>query len=756
MATMTVGLRRWPRPTKATAISLSKFAMKHINCPNCRAKIEIVEGADATVVVTCSHCGSQLTPRTGETTRTLAPEVKGRIDEYELQDELGRGSFGTVWKARDTLLDNFVAIKIPRYENFSESEKNLFLREARVMAQLDHPNIVRVRRVIDREELTAIVMDFVRGTTLRDYVANHPFQSPREAVELFEKVCRAVHHAHEHGVVHRDLKPSNILMTAHHEPMVSDFGLAKADSAEFTVGGDNAVLGNVAHMAPEQAAGRSSDADQRSDVYSLGSILYELLTKRTPFEGSKRSISDLKQNFDPVPPSRFNNKVPSDLDTITTHAMEREPERRYQTAAALADDLRRYLDGKPILARPVPLFERGWRWAKRNRSLAAAFCTIGLLGLLVVGMVVRNATGSGQAVVDGRQAVRIPITIRNVGTDGFLEARRNISEAPIKLKRASNARVKFWRRDKASGEPQEKDSPEEVRTDKEGYANVRLLPGDYLVVADVEGHGFHEVFRNVPDFAKGPPGIFRHDSWFVLPSGAIQLWEVDVPPLDFVTRDMAAYDSKSAQRIGAANESFPAHFRAVEGFWIDKDEVSAATWNRVFPNRVQNGNPENAVTNLRYAMALEFAEGAGKRLPTEFEYETAATNEGTTLFPWGTLDQVAEETVWTIGPVGHAAYDINTKGVRGLFSNVAEMTETWAILYPPQRSADFLESPQAREYFMIRGAPPSIGQGEPPRADWEVTVATRHAVMKADPAGERVGLRFARSREPRFKLTASP
>lgn len=750
MATMTVGLRRWPRPTKATAISSSKFAMKHINCPNCRAKIEIVEGADATVVVTCSHCGSQLTPRTGETTRTLAPEVKGRIDEYELQEELGRGSFGTVWKARDTLLDNFVAIKIPRYENFSESEKNLFLREARVMAQLDHPNIVRVRRVIDREELTAIVMDFVRGTTLRDYVANHPFQSPREAVELFEKVCRAVHHAHEHGVVHRDLKPSNILITAHHEPLVSDFGLAKADSAEFTVGGDNAVLGNVAHMAPEQAAGRSSDADQRSDVYSLGSILYELLTRRTPFEGSKRSISDLKQNFDPVPPSRFNNKVPRDLDTITTHAMEREPERRYQTAAALADDLRRYLDGKPIVARPVRLFERGWRWAKRNRSLATAFGVIGLLGAVLVALLANNATG--RAIPDGKQVARIPVTIRGVGADGFLEARRNNSEAPIKLKRASNARVKFWRRDKVSGEPQEKDSPDEVRTDKDGYANVRLLPGDYLVIADVAGHGFQEVFRTVPDGTPKPPGAFRHDSWFVLPSGAIQLWEVDVPPVDFVTKNMAAYDSQPAQKIGSENQEFPLHFRAVAGFWIDKDEATIAMWNRAMPGQPKTGAPDEAVTNLKYALALEFAEWAGKRLPTEFEYETAATNEGTTLFPWGALDRVPQEAAWTFGPVGHASYDVNAKGVRGLFSNVAEMTETWAILYPSLKSPEFKENPLAREHYTIRGAPLSIDKGGPPRAEWGVGAPTRHAGEKTTPAGANVGLRFATSREPRFKL----
>jgi predicted Ser/Thr protein kinase len=726
--------------------------MKHINCPNCRAKIEILDDDHATLVVTCSHCGSQLTPRTGETTRTLAPEVKGRIDEYVLESELGHGAFGTVWKARDTLLSNFVAIKIPRYENFSDSEKNVFLREAKVMAQLDHPNIVRVRRVIDREELTAIVMDFVRGTNLREYVANHPFQTPREAVELWEKVCRAVHHAHEHGVVHRDLKPSNILITTHHEPLVSDFGLAKADSAEFTVGGDNAVLGNVAHMAPEQAAGRSSDADQRSDVYSLGSILYELLTKRTPFEGSKRSISDLKQNFDPVPPSRYNDKVPRDLDTITTHSMERERDRRYQTAEALADDLRRYLDGKPIVARPVPLFEKAWRWAKRNQSLAAAFSVIGFMGLVLVGMVARNATGGGKGIADGRHAVRIPVTIRQVGADGFLEDRRRDFDAPFKSKLATGARVKFWLRDKASGEPQETDSPDEVRTGRDGYAHVRLLPGQYLVVAQVPGHGFHEVFREVPTLAKQPPGGYRHATWLTSEAGVIELREIDVPPTSAVTKDMVAYDANSSQKIGSENPEFTAHFRPVGGFWIDKDEATISLWRRHLPEVQTAGNADDAITNITYGAAVEFAEWAGKRLPTEFEYETAATNQGTTLFPWGALDLAPLDAAWTFGPVGHVPYDVNKKGVRGLFSNVAEMTETWAILYPSMKFAEFKENPLADKHYTIRGAPLSIGQGAPPRVDWIVGAPARHAGEKTTPAGANVGVRFARSREPRFKL----
>jgi tetratricopeptide (TPR) repeat protein len=278
---------------------------------------------------------------------------------------------GSVYKARDEALDRVVALKLPRAGELAAAgpERDRFLREARSAAQLRHASIVSVHEVGEEGGLPYLVSEFVEGVTLADVLSAKRL-SAQEAARLLADVADALHFAHEHGVVHRDVKPSNIMVGPDGRPQVMDFGMAKRDAGETTMTVEGQVLGTPAYMAPEQARGEAHAVDGRADVYSLGVILYQLLTGEVPFRGTARMLLHQVLNDEPRPPRKLNDRIPRDLETVCLKAMAKEPGRRYRTAAALAEDLRRFLDGKPILARPAGRIERGVRWCSRNRALA--------------------------------------------------------------------------------------------------------------------------------------------------------------------------------------------------------------------------------------------------------------------------------------------------------------------------------------------------------------------------------------------------
>jgi tetratricopeptide (TPR) repeat protein len=302
---------------------------------------------------------------------TRKPAPPRSIDGYEILDELGRGGMGIVFKALERRLNRAVAIKTVSEATFTEpAHLRRFLSEAEVIARLKHPNIIPIYAIGEENGRPYFSLELAEGGNLSERLDKGPITA-RQAAELVEALARAVSAAHAGGIIHRDLKPSNVLLSSDGTPKIGDFGLAKllGDDTARTISGE--VLGTPSYMAPEQAEGRSRDVGPAADIYALGAILYHALTGRPPFLGAS-AIETMKlvASTEAVPPRHQRPDIPRDLETITLKCLEKDPRGRYADAAALADDLRRFLEGRPIAARPVGPIGRFWRWRRRNPALA--------------------------------------------------------------------------------------------------------------------------------------------------------------------------------------------------------------------------------------------------------------------------------------------------------------------------------------------------------------------------------------------------
>src|SRR5262249_54587802 len=305
-------------------------------------------------------------------------------------EQVARGGMGIVYRARQISLDRIVALKMLLFGPLASPEfVKRFRAEASAAASLQHPNIVAIHEVGVHQGQQYFAMDYVEGQSLAKLLANGPLPATR-AAHYLKTIAEAIHYAHERGILHRDLKPSNVLIDPNDQPRVTDFGLARRieGDSELTMTGQ--VLGSPNYMPPEQAAGKRGKLSRRSDVYSLGAMLYHLLTGRPPFVGE--ALTDtLEQvlNSEPVGPRLLNPAVPRDLQTICLKCLEKESGKRYATAQDLSFELGRFLNDEPIQARPISRAERVWRWCRRKPALAGtlAAAQLLLLALLIGGPV---------------------------------------------------------------------------------------------------------------------------------------------------------------------------------------------------------------------------------------------------------------------------------------------------------------------------------------------------------------------------------
>lgn len=689
-------------------------------------------------IPTPDFASGQETPQGQREPRRNGPTFQ--LPGFEVLDVIGRGGMGVVYKARQLSLDRIVALKLLPPAFAAEPERqHRFRTEAAIAARLSDSRILPVYDILENQGAFILVMPYVDGwdlaRILEDRQAVQRGEPPegrhpcgpmdehgylRFVLPLLDQAVAAVAAVHAAGVLHRDLKPSNILVDRRGEVRLTDFGLARlGPEARITNSGQQ--LGTPGFMAPEQWAGQE-DIDARADVFGLGATLYQALTFKLPY-GQAQIDS---RSPPPIRARKGGAQVPAGLYPVILKALEPDRRYRYNSAAEMQEDWGRAREGRlPIPRRPsasrrlIRRLQRHPLWGINGMALGIALAGAGVFAL-------RNELPQDTSLAAPDST---PTVLLDTNPPG--------------------ARAVFVPLDQTDGEPR----PERaIRPTTMTPVRVPLPPGDYLVEVGIVGLGFHEVFRHVPHPGE-TPGALRHARSIRLRNGSVELPSIEIPAVA-ATVGMARFEGSESFVMGTDRIKWvPPHVRKIDPFLLDTAETTVGDYRRGaggLPPQLRDQPPVDSfpITYVQYGQALDYAERIGKRLPTESEYEFAATMGGTRQYPWGDAPSPLEQGPWSFGLVRAQTYDRTATAppVFGLYSNVAEWTTSWLTAYP---SAVATMLPGYQNTRVVRGGPASVVKGAP--KDGEVAKGPRwRHVYSQEQQQPGLGFRCARSVAPRF------